>query len=288
MRNFIIMPSITDRSSESLQRYFTEISPIKLLTQQQESELISQAHRGNQTAFNRLVRANLRIVVTVAKAYAGRGLPLEDLVQEGNIGLMEAVSGFDQQHDCRFLTYAVFHIRKRIIMALQQVGRAIRIPASRHQTLLDMHRVMEHFEQEHQRTPANWELAELLGVDSGDMADLVVVDARMASLDQHLGDDEDSACLADMLESPDSAWADHAAMHESDLEELQAALDTLSRRERTILTMFYGIGMDYPCNLQEIADRIGLSCERVRQLRKQALQKLRRGSHHRQLRAFVA
>lgn len=287
MKNIVLTPSITDRSSDSIKRYFSEISAVKLLSAQEERDLIHAAHQGSKAAFDKLVTANLRFVVSIAKMYQNRGLSLDDLIQEGNFGLMEAVDRFDEERDCRFLTYAVHQVCKHIQSALQQVGRTIRIPANRYQFLTDMWKAAKSFEQIHQRTPSHQELAEMLGVSSQEVADLLLIDSKVSSLDKPLADDKDAHTLADLLSS-DSTLADHDVMQESRHQELMEALDTLTPRERTVLLMAFGIGQDFPSSVYEIADHLCLSHERVRQLQRTALQKLRHGSHRSLLLACIA
>lgn len=287
MKNITFNPSITDRSSESIKRYFSEISPLKQLTSDQESDLIVQAQLGSKAAFDRLVEANLRFVISVAKQYQNCGLSLEDLIQEGNIGLMEAVYRFDVNRDNRFLTYAITYIRKNIIDAINKLGRPIRIPNNQQQTLNNIMKAISRFEQKYQRTPDHQEIADMLGMKAEDVADLMAIDAKVASLDKPMGNDEDNNNLIDILEG-DSMYADADIMRQSQHEAIHAVLNTLPQRNRIILMMYYGIDRSFPLSTNEIALRLNLSCERVRQIIIHSLKELREGQYSALLLSCIA
>lgn len=287
MKNICLAPSITDRSSESIKRYFSEISPLKQLTSDQESDLIVQAQLGSKAAFDRLVEANLRFVISVAKQYQNCGLSLEDLIQEGNIGLMEAVYRFDVNRDNRFLTYAITYIRKNIIDAINKLGRPIRIPNNQQQTLNNIMKAISRFEQKYQRTPDHQEIADMLGMKAEDVADLMAIDAKVASLDKPMGNDEDNNNLIDILEGG-SMYADADIMQQSQHEAIHAALNTLPQRNRIILTMYFGIDRSFPLSTNEIALRLNLSCERVRQIIIHSLKELREGQYSALLLSCIA
>lgn len=287
MKNITFNPSITDRSSESIKRYFSEISPLKQLTSDQESDLIVQAQLGSKAAFDRLVEANLRFVISVAKQYQNCGLSLEDLIQEGNIGLMEAVYRFDVNRDNRFLTYAITYIRKNIIDAINKLGRPIRIPNNQQQTLNNIMKAISRFEQKYQRTPDHQEIADMLNMKAEDVADLMAIDAKVASLDKPMGNDEDNNSLIDILEG-DSTYADADIMQQSQHEAIHAVLNTLPQRNRIILMMYYGIDRSFPLSTNEIALRLNLSCERVRQIIIHSLKELREGQYSALLLSCIA
>lgn len=287
MRNITFNPSITDRSSESIKRYFSDIAPIKLLNREEEHDLIIQAQAGDKAAFDRLVTANLRFVVSLAKKFQNRGLSLDDLIEEGNLGLMEAVQRFDGQCNSRFLTYAFFHICKHIQSAIHQVGRSIRIPSNQQQQLVKIMKLIGRFEQEHMRTPDHFELADMLGMDSDELADLLAVDGQMASFDRPFGNDDDNNTLADVIEGS-SERADYAVTKESSTKTIAHILDTLPLRDRTIVKMYFGIGYDFPFSCEEIGLRLNLSCERVRQIKNHALSSLRTGPYRAQLLSCIA
>ncbi len=287
MKNITFNPSITDRSSESIKRYFSEISPLKQLTSDQESDLIVQAQLGSKAAFDRLVEANLRFVISVAKQYQNCGLSLEDLIQEGNIGLMEAVYRFDVNRDNRFLTYAITYIRKNIIDAINKLGRPIRIPNNQQQTLNNIMKAISRFEQKYQRTPDHQEIADMLGMKAEDVADLMAIDAKVASLDKPMGNDEDNNSLIDILEG-DSTYADADIMQQSQHEAIHDVLNTLPQRNRIILMMYYGIDRSFPLSTNEIALRLNLSCERVRQIIIHSLKELREGQYSALLLSCIA
>lgn len=288
MKKIAITPSITDRSSESIKRYLSEISATALLTPEQEILLATQARNGDKASADRLIKSHLRFVVSTAKQYEGRGLLLDDLIQEGNIGLMEAVGNFDPTRGYRFITYAVYYICKNIQDALVRVGRTIRIPASQCKNLTAIWRTILRFEQENLRTPSISEIADLLGKSSDEIADLMATDAKVLSLDTPFSTDEDSGSLIDLLEG-DSPYADHSMMEASMREVLHEALASLSMLERTVLVKHWGLnGIPFPVSTEEIAHSVGLSCERVRQIHRNALAKIRTGKYGRQLKAFVA
>lgn len=287
MKNICLAPSITDRSSESIKRYFSEIAPLKQLTPDQEADLILKAQQGNEAAFERIIEANLRFVISVAKQYQNCGLSLEDLIQEGNIGLMEAVYRFDVNRDNRFLTYATTYIRKNIIDAINKFGRAIRIPSNQQQTLSNIMKAISRFEQKYQRTPDHQEIADMLGMKAEDVADLMAIDAKVASLDKPMGNDEDANCLVDILVS-DNMYADASIMQESQRETIHNVLNKLPQRNRIILMMYYGIDRSFPLSTNEIALRLNLSCERVRQIIIHSLKELREGQYSALLLSCIA
>lgn len=287
MKNFCFAPSITNRNSESIKRYFSEIAPIKLLTPEQEYDLIVLAQQGNKAAFDRLIEANLRFVVSVAKLYQNCGLSLDDLIQEGNIGLMEAVSRFDVNRGNHFISYAVSYVRKSIIDAITEVGRAIRIPANQQLALNNIMKAIDKFEHKHLRTPDHNEIADMLGMKAEDVAHLMAIEGRLASLDKPMDTDEDSNSLIDVLEN-NTPRADSNLIDESRQRNIHDILNKLPKRDRTILMMHFGIDYNFPLSTDEISLRLNLSCERVRQIIKRSLKELREGPYSALLLSCIA
>ena len=273
MRSFKISQSITDRQDASLNSYFKDVSRQPMISQEEEIELTKKIKEGNEAAVKKLVEANLRFVISVAKQYQKKGLALVDLIQEGNIGLIEAARKFDETRGFRFISYAVWWIRQAIIKALSDQCRTIRIPANQVVCMNKINKVIEQFEQQHGRKPSIGELEELTDIDHDTICLTMSAMNRSVSLESPIKD-EDASCLLDIIPN-DGAVSTDAEVAKNDLsKEIERILSKLSYRDRDILRMSFGIGMN-PMTNEEIARRFGIGSERVRQIQHSAINYLR-------------
>ena len=273
MRSFKISQSITDRQDASLNSYFKDVSRQPMISQEEEIELTKKIKEGNEAAVKKLVEANLRFVISVAKQYQNKGLALVDLIQEGNIGLIEAARKFDETRGFRFISYAVWWIRQAIIKALSDQCRTIRIPANQVVCMNKINKVIEQFEQQHGRKPSIGELEELTDIDHDTICLTMSAMNRSVSLESPIRD-EDASCLLDIIPN-DGAVSTDAEVAKNDLsKEIERILSKLSYRDRDILRMSFGIGMN-PMTNEEIAKRFGIGSERVRQIQHSAINYLR-------------
>lgn len=273
MRSFKISQSITDRQDASLNSYFKDVSRQPMISQEEEIELTKKIKEGNEAAVKKLVEANLRFVISVAKQYQNKGLALVDLIQEGNIGLIEAARKFDETRGFRFISYAVWWIRQAIIKALSDQCRTIRIPANQVVCMNKINKVIEQFEQQHGRKPSIGELEELTDIDHDTICLTMSAMNRSVSLESPIRD-EDASCLLDIIPN-DGAVSTDAEVAKNDLsKEIERILSKLSYRDRDILRMSFGIGMN-PMTNEEIARRFGIGSERVRQIQHSAINYLR-------------
>lgn len=273
MRSFKISQSITDRQDTSLNSYFKDVSRQPMISQEEEIELTKKIKEGNEAAIKKLVEANLRFVISVAKQYQNKGLALVDLIQEGNIGLIEAARKFDETRGFRFISYAVWWIRQAIIKALSDQCRTIRIPANQVVCMNKINKVIEQFEQQHGRKPSIGELEELTDIDHDTICLTMSAMNRSVSLESPIKD-EDASCLLDIIPN-DGAVSTDAEVAKNDLsKEIERILSKLSYRDRDILRMSFGIGMN-PMTNEEIARRFGIGSERVRQIQHNAINYLR-------------
>ena len=273
MRSFKISQSITDRQDASLNSYFKDVSRQPMISQEEEIELTKKIKEGNEAAVKKLVEANLRFVISVAKQYQNKGLALVDLIQEGNIGLIEAARKFDETRGFRFISYAVWWIRQAIIKALSDQCRTIRIPANQVVCMNKINKVIEQFEQQHGRKPSIGELEELTDIDHDTICLTMSAMNRAVSLESPIKD-EDASCLLDIIPN-DGAVSTDAEVAKNDLsKEIERILSKLSYRDRDILRMSFGIGMN-PMTNEEIARRFGIGSERVRQIQHSAINYLR-------------
>ena len=273
MRSFKISQSITDRQDASLNSYFKDVSRQPMISQEEEIELTKKIKEGDETAVKKLVEANLRFVISVAKQYQNKGLALVDLIQEGNLGLLEAARKFDETRGFRFISYAVWWIRQAIIKALSDQCRTIRIPANQVVCMNKINKVIEQFEQQHGRKPSIGELEELTDIDHDTICLTMSAMNRSVSLESPIRD-EDASCLLDIIPN-DGAVSTDAEVAKNDLsKEIERILSKLSYRDRDILRMSFGIGMN-PMTNEEIARHFGIGSERVRQIQHSAINYLR-------------
>ncbi|HCY41276.1 MAG: RNA polymerase sigma factor RpoD/SigA [Bacteroidota bacterium] len=285
MRQLKITKSITNRESASLDKYLQEIGKEELITVEEEVELAQRIKKGDQAALEKLTRANLRFVVSVAKQYQNQGLSLPDLINEGNLGLIKAAEKFDETRGFKFISYAVWWIRQSILQALAEQSRIVRLPLNQVGSLNKINKAFSKFEQENERKPSPEELAESLELPAEKVADTLRVSGRHISVDAPFVEGEDNSLL-DVLINNDSPNADRALMMESLAKEIERALATLTERESDIIRMFFGIGCQ-EMTLEEIGERFGLTRERVRQIKEKAIRRLRHTSRSKLLKTYL-
>lgn len=286
MRQLKITKSITNRESASLDKYLQEIGREDLITVEEEVELAQRIRNGDRIALEKLTRANLRFVVSVAKQYQNQGLSLPDLINEGNLGLIKAAEKFDETRGFKFISYAVWWIRQSILQALAEQSRIVRLPLNQVGSLNKINKAFSKFEQENERRPSAEELAEQLDVPVEKIADTMKVSGRHISVDAPFVEGEDNSLL-DVMINDDSPNADRVLMNESLSKEIERVLaHALSDRERDIVKKFFGLGIP-EMTLEEIGDEFGLTRERVRQIKEKAIRKLKPHSRSKLLKTFL-
>ena len=273
-------------ANRSLSKYLQEISRFEPLLPQREVELAILVKQGNRLALKELTEANLRFVVSVAKDYQGQGLPLTDLINEGNLGLIKAAERFDETRGFKFISYAVWWIRQSILQALAEHSRIVRLPLNRVGTISKINKAAERLEQEFERSPRADELARQLEMKPNEVNDAQRISRRHHSLDTPFSD-EDKNCLLDVIPDGATAEPDQELQMDSLQEEVAAALDTLKDREREVIRMYFGISHSYALTLNEIGEEFGLTRERVRQIKEKAIRRLRHRSRSRKLRQYL-
>ena len=285
MRQLKITKSITNRESASLDKYLQEIGKEDLITVEEEVELAQRIRKGDQRALEKLTRANLRFVVSVAKQYQNQGLSLPDLINEGNLGLIKAAEKFDETRGFKFISYAVWWIRQSILQALAEQSRIVRLPLNQVGSLNKINKAFSRFEQEHERRPSPEELAETLDLPAEKVADTLRVSGRHISVDAPFVEGEDNSLL-DVLVNDDSPVADKTLINESLSTEVERALATLTERERDIIRLFFGINCQ-EMTVEEIGEKFGLTRERVRQIKEKAIRRLRHSSRSKLLKTYL-
>ncbi len=285
MRQLKITKSITNRESASLDKYLQEIGKEELITVEEEVELAQRIKKGDQEALEKLTKANLRFVVSVAKQYQNQGLSLPDLINEGNLGLIKAAEKFDETRGFKFISYAVWWIRQSILQALAEQSRIVRLPLNQVGSLNKINKALARFEQEHERAPSPEELAVELSLPKEKVADTLRVAGRHVSVDAPFADGEDNSLL-DVLVNSDSPNADRGLINESLSTEIIRALETLTDRERDIIRYFFGIGCS-EMTLEEIGEKFDLTRERVRQIKEKAIRRLRQSSRSKLLKSYL-
>ena len=285
MRQLIITNSITSRDSASLDKYLQEIGREGLLAVDEEVELTQRINKGDRRALDKLVRANLRFVVSVAKQYQNQGLSLPDLINEGNVGLIKAAEKYDETRGFKFISYAVWWIRQSILQALAEQSRIVRLPLNQVSAVSKIAKAMTKFEQEHERKPSADELAELVNELPEKISDSLRASGRHVSMDAPFAEGEENSLL-DIMTNPDSPMADESLVNESLATEIDRALSMLNEREKDIVEMSFGIN-HLEMTLDEIGERFGLTRERVRQIREKAIRKLRSCRRNRHLRSYL-
>ncbi|MBO5887945.1 MAG: sigma-70 family RNA polymerase sigma factor [Bacteroidaceae bacterium] len=286
MRQLKITKSITSRDSASLDKYLQEIGREALLPVEEEVELSQRIRKGDRRALDKLVRANLRFVVSVAKQYQNQGLSLPDLINEGNVGLIKAAEKFDETRGFKFISYAVWWIRQTILQALAEQSRIVRLPLNQVSAVNKITKAMTKFEQEFERKPSADELAELVNELPEKITDSLRASGRHVSVDAPFVEGEENSLL-DVMTNPDSPMADKGLVSESLSTEIDRALGVLNEREKQIIERSFGINNQPEMTLEEIGETFGLTRERVRQIREKAIRKLRAGSRNSLLRSYL-
>ena len=285
MRQLKITKSITNRESQSLDKYLQEIGHEELLSVEEEVELAQRIKKGDREALEKLTKANLRFVVSVAKQYQNQGLSLPDLINEGNLGLMKAAEKFDETRGFKFISYAVWWIRQSILQAIAEQSRIVRLPLNQVSSVSKINRALNKFEQENERRPSVNEIAEKVDLPEEKIADAMKVNSRHVSVDAPFADGEDNSLL-DVLPNDDSPMADNELVKESLREEINRALALLNDRERNIIQAFFGIN-EPEMTLEEIGEKFGLTRERVRQIKEKTIRKLRSNTKSKVLKAYL-
>jgi RNA polymerase primary sigma factor len=287
MRQLKITKSITNRESQSLEKYLQEIGKVEMISAEEEVLLASKIKQGDQKALDRLTKANLRFVVSVAKQYQNQGLSLPDLINEGNLGLIKAAQRFDETRGFKFISYAVWWIRQSILQALAEQSRIVRLPLNKVGLTNRINKAFQQLEQEYEREPSVEELADLLDLDTEEISATLGVAARHVSMDSPLAEGEEST-LADVLENPNAETADAEIEHRQSLtQEIERSLNTLTERQQEVLRLFFGLGVDHPMSLEDIGEHYNLTRERVRQIKDKALSKLRSTSRCKYLKDYM-
>lgn len=285
MRQLKITKSITNRESASLDKYLQEIGREDLITVEEEVELAQAIKKGDRQALEKLTRANLRFVVSVAKQYQNQGLSLPDLINEGNLGLIKAAEKFDETRGFKFISYAVWWIRQSILQALAEQSRIVRLPLNQVGSLNKINKAFQKFEQENERKPSPEELALALDIPVEKVTDSLKVSGRHISMDAPFVEGEDNSLL-DVLVNDDAPSSDRSLINESLQKEIDRSLSTLTERESDIIKMFFGIGCQ-EMTLEEIGDKFQLTRERVRQIKEKAIRRLRQDSRSKLLKSYL-
>lgn len=287
MRQLKITKSITNRESQSLEKYLQEIGKVDLITPEEEVQLAIKIKQGDQRALEKLTKANLRFVVSVAKQYQNQGLSLSDLINEGNLGLIKAAQRFDETRGFKFISYAVWWIRQSILQALAEQSRIVRLPLNKVGLSNKISKAYSQLEQEYEREPSTEELAELLDIGTEEVETTLGVAARHVSVDAPFVDSEDNTLL-DVLENPNSESADSGLEHYDSLRcEIERSLSTLTDRQRDVIKLYFGIGVEHPMSLEDIGEKFSLTRERVRQIKDKAITKLRTATRCNLLKSYL-
>lgn len=285
MRQLKINLSITNRESESLERYLQEIGRQEMVSTEEEAELACEIRKGNHQALERLVLSNLRFVVSVAKQYQGQGMSLIDLINEGNVGLITAAQKFDETRGFKFISYAVWWIRQSIMQAIAEQGRPVRLPLNQVGSVNKINKALSKFEQEHERRPSIDEIASSTDLPQEKVEEAIKANTRQVSMDAPFKEGEENS-LIDVLSSDETPSTDAELLKQSLREEMSMALNVLNERERNVIMAFYGIGQP-EMSMDEIGKRYGLTRERVRQIRERALRRLRQNTHNKLLKSYL-
>ncbi len=285
MRQLKISKSITNRESASLDKYLQEIGHEELLSVDEEVELAQKIKKGDRRALERLTRANLRFVVSVAKQYQNQGLSLPDLINEGNVGLIKAAEKFDETRGFKFISYAVWWIRQSILQAIAEQSRIVRLPLNQVGSVNKINRELNKFEQEHERRPSVDEIADRIDLPEEKIEEAMKANNRHVSMDAPFVDGEDNSLL-DVLADNDMPMADKALVQESLRKEIDRAIDLLNDREQKVVRAFFGIGTP-EMTLEEIGDKYNLTRERVRQIKEKAIRRLRHNTKNKLLKTYL-
>ncbi|KGI59602.1 RNA polymerase sigma factor RpoD/SigA [Prevotella sp. S7 MS 2] len=285
MRQLKITKSITNRESASLDKYLQEIGHEDLISVDEEIELARRIRKGDRRALERLTKANLRFVVSVAKQYQNQGLSLPDLINEGNVGLIKAAEKFDETRGFKFISYAVWWIRQSILQAIAEQSRIVRLPLNQVGSVNKINQILNKFEQEHERRPSIEEIAEKIDIPEDKIADAMKVNNRHLSMDAPIAEGEGNSLL-DVLTNADAPQADSQLVQESLQDEISHALQLLNEREKNIIVAFFGIGQP-EMTLEEIGNKYDLTRERVRQIKEKAIRRLRHHGQNKLLKSYL-
>jgi RNA polymerase primary sigma factor len=287
MRQLKISKSITNRESQSIEKYLQEIGKEDLLTPEEEVHLARRIRAGDQSALEKLTRANLRFVVSVAKQYQNNSLSLNDLINEGNLGLVKAAQKFDETRGFKFISYAVWWIRQSIIQALAEHSRMVRLPLNKVGSLTKINKVFSELEQKYQREPTPEEVAMVLEITVEEVQATLGISARHVSMDAPFTDGESNA-LIDVLENANAEQTDKHLDYKDSLRiETERTLASLTEREKEVIKLFFGIGVEHPMTLEDIGEQLGITRERIRQIKDKAITKLRSQSRSKSLKAYL-
>ncbi len=281
-----ITKQYTNRESQSLDKYLQEIGKVDLLTPDEEIELAVRIRKNDSLALEKLVKANLRFVVSVAKQYQNQGLSLGDLINEGNLGLIKAAKRFDETRGFKFISYAVWWIRQSILQALAEQSRIVRLPLNRVGALNKIGKAYSNLEQEYEREPNAHELAQELDMDISEVSDTLKIAGRAVSMDAPFNQGEENRLL-DILENDEQPSPDFTLMSESLRSEIERALSTLSEREAEVIKLYFGLNKEHSLTLEEIGEKFNLTRERVRQIKEKAIRRLRHASRSKNLRSYL-
>jgi len=286
MRQLKISKQITNRESQSLDKYLQEIGKVDLLTPDEEVDLAKRIKAGDKLALEKLTKANLRFVVSVAKQYQNQGLSLGDLINEGNLGLIKAAQRFDETRGFKFISYAVWWIRQSILQALAEQSRIVRLPLNRVGSLNKISKTFSELEQKYEREPSPEELAEVLEVSANEVVDTMKISGRHVSMDAPFVQGEENSLL-DVLENDSEEKPDTELMNDSLRKEVQRALSTLTQREADVVTLYFGLNGEHAMTLEEIGEKFNLTRERVRQIKEKAIRRLRHTSRSKSLKPYL-
>ena len=286
MRQLKITKQVTNRETASLDKYLQEIGKVDLITADEEVELAQRIKSGDQIALEKLTKANLRFVVSVAKQYQNQGLTLPDLINEGNLGLIKAAQRFDETRGFKFISYAVWWIRQSILQALAEQSRIVRLPLNKIGSINKINKTYAFLERSHERPPSAEEIAKELDMTINDVKESMKNSGRHVSMDAPLVEGEDSN-LYDVLRSGESPNPDKELLHESLRTEIERALETLTPREADVIRLYFGLGNQHPMTLEEIGETFDLTRERVRQIKEKAIRRLKHTSRSRILKTYL-
>ncbi len=286
MRQLKISKQITNRESQSLDKYLQEIGRVDLITAEEEVQLAQRIRQGDAVALEKLTKANLRFVVSVAKQYQNQGLSLGDLINEGNLGLIKAAQRFDETRGFKFISYAVWWIRQSILQALAEQSRIVRLPLNRVGSLNKISRTFSELEQKYEREPSPEEMAEVLELTTSDIVDTMKISGRHVSMDAPFAQGEENSLL-DVLENDSEDTPDQTLLLDSLRKEVKRALSTLTQRESDVISLYFGLNGDHTMTLEEIGEKFGLTRERVRQIKEKAIRRLRHTSRSKALKPYL-
>jgi RNA polymerase primary sigma factor len=286
MRQLKITKQVTNRDTPSLDKYLQEIGRVELISPEEEVTLARKIKSGDTEALRKLVKANLRFVVSVAKQYQNQGISLPDLINEGNLGLMKAAQRFDETRGFKFISYAVWWIRQAILQALAEQSRIVRLPVNKIGSINRINRAFARLEQKYEREPSSQEIAEILEMVPEDVKEALKTNGRTVSMDAPISSEEDNN-MYDVLQSSDNPSPDKNLINESLAYEIERALNTLSPRESKVLKLYFGLGMKHPYTLEEIGEELGLTRERVRQIKEKAIKRIQYTTRCRILKTYL-